>query len=404
MRKLYFLCWSAMLLLSACTSSYRMFSAGSLKSDKGTVDVSLPYRSYNSLQIVQVKFGNETYDFLFDTGAPMVVSPELRKKLEMKVLMRKSVYDSQGKRNDLNYVRMAPFELGGLKFENFTAIEADLRANAALNCLDIDGIVGANLMALFFWEMNPSQHLLRMTNNWDTLEVDEKMNVLNFRIKNTRTPVLDNIKLNDQYFSNITFDTGSDGSLRILKTDFADADDSNAVVSVGYHSYGIFGGEIDTQSTELVRFKIGNDSLAYFPLNLNNEKSTRLLGMSYIKNYRTILNWKQSKIYMQKVKEYSGQNDSAFGMAPAYIDSTLRVGNIFLRPKGVAEKLTLGDTILRVNGITTYPASPELYCQVLSKMRKANTLTVTIKAKGKVSLCRRPKFSGPESQSVKKDD
>lgn len=259
-------------------------------------------------------------------------------------------------------------------------------------------------MRLFYWEMNPSQQVLRMTNYWDTLGPTTGMNAVNFRTKSTGTPVLDELEINGVPFSNITFDTGSGGSLKLTDGSGALGSDSNAVVSVGYHSFGLFGGKIDTQSSSLVKLKIGNDSLAYFPLNVDKKKSSKLLGMAFFENYRTLLNWKQKKVYFEPVKEYSGLNDSVYAAVPVFADSILQVGRILIRPHGPEFNIALGDTILMVNNIKTYPAKPSIYCEVIAEMSKVNKTRLNIKGKGEYVLMKQPKFSGLLGHHAKKDD
>ena len=99
MRQVYCLFLFTLLCAMGCNSSSNLFNQGNYQSQLGEIDTNLTYRTYLGLQIVQVNLGGESYDFLFDTGAPMVLSPGLRKSPNMKLLTRKPVHDSQGKTN-----------------------------------------------------------------------------------------------------------------------------------------------------------------------------------------------------------------------------------------------------------------------------------------------------------------
>ena len=62
------------------------------------------------LIILEVEMGGEPRRFLFDTGAPMVVSEELAEEFDMKVITKSYVKDSNGERKRQDYVKMPEFK------------------------------------------------------------------------------------------------------------------------------------------------------------------------------------------------------------------------------------------------------------------------------------------------------
>ena len=73
-------------VLSSCKSSSVLFSKG--ETTKEPFDKTISFTKNKGLMVVPVQIDGETYSFLFDTGAPMVISEELQAKLQCKKLSK----------------------------------------------------------------------------------------------------------------------------------------------------------------------------------------------------------------------------------------------------------------------------------------------------------------------------
>jgi len=389
--------------LLGCKSSKYLFSKGKLK-QKDVFDLTIPVHIQGNLMIVTLQIEGKDYRFLFDTGSPMVVDKALREKFAMKTITQKQVGDSQGKIKRLDYVKMPPFKLAGLEAQNVVAIEADLKSTPGIYCLNLDGIIGANFMKLGFWEINPRDSTLRFTNDFERISLDGLSSVVPFRIKSTRTPVV-NVRLNGTTLPYVTFDTGSAGVLSIPSKKVEEGyDDSLSVFSVGYHSGGLFGSRLDSTYQRQFRFGFGHDSLPDLPLEIDHPGSKMLLGMGYLKHYRTILNWESQKIYLERLRPFQAHKVTRFGISPFLQDSVITVGVVSpsLLGPGPEPQPELGDTIVKVNDLSLEKANHDVYCQVVREFRSSDTLQVTIKNKGERVFTRQQLFPKKPGQPQKK--
>jgi len=185
---------SSLFLLGSCSYNHSLFQAGGMIGDSQQAEVKfdqiLSTTQISDLIFVRVAIGGEDYRFLFDTGAPMVISKELQSKFQFEIISKNRVNDSQGNSKTQNYVTLDSIRLGSQVFTGLTAIEADLRYSPILACLDIDGIVGANLMRHAFWEMDGATGYLRMTNNRNHWDLNQPGLISrSFKIKRTFTPI-----------------------------------------------------------------------------------------------------------------------------------------------------------------------------------------------------------------------
>jgi len=380
-----------MAVLSSCKSSAVLFSKGETTSE--TFDKTVSFTKSKGLMVVPVQIDGETYYFLFDTGAPMVISEELQTKLQCKKLTKKGVGDSQGRKKQLAYVRLPAIELAGQRFENLTAIVADLNEAPAIGCLKIDGIIGANLMRLAFWEIDYEADLMRFTNVWESIKIDSSANHFNFYTQATGTPVIPELYLDSVRIYNVTFDTGSGGILSVPNKFLPGLVlDSNVKSAFGHLSSGIYGSRIDTIFYVQKPFVLGRDTIPNFPFEVQTEKQKKLLGMRYFKNYRMVLNWDEKSVYLHKKHDMDLSDLKSFGISFTLENEHILVGSL---PGGNNAQLAgveIGDTLIRVNQIQSPITQADDYCQVLNDLRSKDDIAFEIKGKGSFTLKKEPVY------------
>ena len=108
----------------------------------------------NGLIIVPVEIDGKSYRFLFDTGATLSISEEIQQKMAYKEVSKGMLVDSDNNRNKVSYVQVDKILIGKIPFTKQTAFVADFTKNPLIACLNIDGIIGANLMRYCHWTID----------------------------------------------------------------------------------------------------------------------------------------------------------------------------------------------------------------------------------------------------------
>ena len=364
-------------LLTGCytKSSVYLFNLGD-----GPEEVyhdSVAFTRVARLIIMPVTINGETYRFLYDTGAPMVVSPELAEKLNMKRVARKHVNDSQGKREKLDYVRINNFTLGNKTFNNLTAIVADLKRAPAINCLDIDGIIGANMMRFAIWEIDFVKEVLYFTNDFTGFTPDSLAHVLPFKTKATGTPVV-TLVIDGDTLTDITFDTGSAGALSVYKRRLKKGKVEAEKVSYGYHSQGLFGSTADTNYLLHGSIGFGESVLPLAVLTLETTRAKDLLGQRFFQDYRVVLNWQEKKAYLTPIKQPGPV--STLAISPHFVGDKIYVGTLTFGSLADSLGVKPGDEIVQINDMNLETAAIEDYCKLLDLWRSDDPeITVTVK-------------------------
>jgi len=389
---------STLFITASCVSSNSLFQKGELSTPLTTqanneFDILVPTTQSSNLIFVGVEIGGRDYRFLFDTGAPMVISKELQAEFQFRVRGEHQVNDSQNRSKMQNYVEIDSLYFGALLFTDLVAIEADLRYSPVLACLNIDGIIGANLMRHAFWEMDAATGYLRMTStqkNWPLN--NPKLISKPFKIQSTFTPVVE-LRVGNTLYRNITFDTGSVDLLSLGKADNTNYNkDSVAFKASGILGAGLFGSIIDTSESQFLDLYL--DSVPYqYPIEFASVKNARLLGMSFFKHFRIYMDWTAKTMHYLPHETLDFTHEKSYPTAPFVEGDAIIIGQINDLTEREKLNLALGDTIEMINGRSFYPAVADAYCEVIRLFKTEEQLLLQIRNKGAVLIRKQAIFS-----------
>ncbi|WP_449398316.1 retropepsin-like aspartic protease [Chryseobacterium wanjuense] len=201
------------LLISA--QGKRFFENGEVQLQNPVEKVNLRYSS--ELPFVKVNINGKTYNFLFDSGAPTVISSAIYSELNLEKKHRSKVKDSQKNKQEQIFTELPEMIVDNVVFKNIGAIVLDLNM-AELGCFKVDGIIGANQMAKLFWRVNYSENSLEATKDLSLFDLKDYDIIIPFEAKTQKTPVIET-KILDKTID-LTFDTGASGKLRISDKNF----------------------------------------------------------------------------------------------------------------------------------------------------------------------------------------
>lgn len=350
------------LFLSACgLKTARLLKKGEVEQQE--FYKTLSFQTVGSLMVFEVEVNGVPARFLFDSGAPNVISPALYEKLKLKAVSSTTVKDSGGNKEKQEFVLLDSMSMGGVKFYNTLAAVVSLNSNDALACLNIDGIFGANAMRLAFWEMNSQKKEMTITNDISKLGDLSGMQVMNFTPKNSGSPKVE-VSLNGLPVGYVTFDTGSNGHLDVPKS-FAKlvpktSQEKSTLTEVGATSFGVFGlGQGDTTFYRVIDTVRLGGSFELKTKIVEFRGNANLLGMKVLENYRVIFDWQSNKIYLEEQVPYLFQTMKSYGFGYVLQNNELTVGSVYLG-SAADGKLQIGDRILEM-GTTNLEGKNEVF-------------------------------------------
>ncbi len=335
------------------------------------------YETNLDLILLPVVIEGETYQFLFDTGAPNVISNELSEKLGTKKLRNGKVGDSQGNSDRLSLVMLDSVSIGGVSFYNTGAIVADLNHAIEIGCLKIDGILGANLMKFAYWKIDSKNQILTLTSNLDTLSRGlTNPHILEFEPRRTYTPMI-SLWLNDSLIDYITYDTGSGGYVTLGKNIKLESEFQLAEYA-GYGSTGLYGSNLDTVRYGRIQVELaGFQQIGVGSYSQNTSK--KLLGMEFLEQFVQILDWENNQITLFE-DEIVPQKFNRYPVIPRWVDGALVVGGLNTDTSFQNLDFFIGDSIRILNDLEFENGDVSAYCDLLSlaDSLKGDTLKIEL--------------------------
>lgn len=104
------------------------------------------YEDKNGKIILEVQIEKKPYKFLVDTGAVTILSETLKKTLTLHPLGNIKTTDQSGLTDSLSVVVVPEISIGNIKFKDTPALIVKENSALIFDCLEIDGIIGSNLL------------------------------------------------------------------------------------------------------------------------------------------------------------------------------------------------------------------------------------------------------------------
>lgn len=320
-----------------------------------TIDI----RIQQNLMFTDVTIDGEVYNFLIDTGAPFIISPELAKKLNFRTSQTMTMGSSNAKKGKARIGTMKrDVEVGGLKFSNFKATVLDYNSNTQIiRCLGFDGIIGANFMNGAIWQIDYDQKKITITNSLKQLfGIDEawrvKMDTKGFN-KSPYIPV----KVNRGDPGWVLFDTGFAGFFDLTYSSYYSAlkaDKLDERIRVlegrGTMSEGAFGA-IDTTGyfMQVPQIIIGKEKVLKPEFRMGHTSKAKV-GVEYLKGRLVTLDFPRKRFYVSEKEDiYTPVNKKSFMFAATPDDDGIKVSSVYGKLQE-SQELKIGDELIAING------------------------------------------------------
>lgn len=354
----------------------------------------VPFEMRMGELIVKAEINGRQYDFMVDTGAPNCISRQLAEELKLKPKASQQVSDSQGEKNELDFVVVDSISLNGLTFINTGAVIVDLEVSPEIACIGVDGFIGANLMRKAVWQINYKTGNFILTSSRDQLPAPTRQVLLPFVAAGSGTPLV-NLEYNGVKEERVTFDMGSNGGFAGKKTVFEQMRKENAGLKtnfgVGKNAAGLYGSKSDSVFYALADVTVGDSVFRSQSVKFSSSQS-KTIGNEFLKNFSVVIDWNKNEIAL--IPEGTPEEPSleSFGFSPKREGAKLVVGFILNGLPAERAGMQTGDQILRIGGENYAELTDALWCGILHNglldkairemevefLRDGKTLTVTL--------------------------
>ncbi len=341
----------------------------------------IPFELIDGHIIIKVKINDEFYNFLFDTGAPTIIDENLNQLYKV-TGKSKSVYDINYNYKTLNIVTIPVLCINEEKIKKVKAISTSLLEINKLLCVNISGIIGADLMSNYFVQINYYEKTIIFSDNIKSFKINSFYKPVKFTYDSSMQPKI-TIYQDELNFGDFILDTGSSNSVKLTKgfdskNISKDTKTSYAIV------HGAFGSEVDTiQTDKLTNLTINKTiKLDSISVDYKNKKTIHTVGFKVLRNYITTLDWKRKEVYFEKIKYDSPNISNPFGISFQYHEGKIIIGKIYKNSITNLKGVKLFDEVLKINEIFCDKLSKEAYCTLFSdnEIYNKSKIKLTIKS------------------------
>lgn len=282
----------------------------------------------------------------------MVLFKKHRRDLKIYQRRRSKVTDSNNRENKVISGFIDELVIGSQTFDKVRMILMDVHG-PLLNCLDFDGILGANIMSKAIWQINRDAGYLVISNKLpNVLKVGSQR--IDVKLQGWQQSPHLQIRLSGAPPFEALFDTGFS---RLFTLDqksarkvFPTIDSTRQAKFFGYGSEGAFGRVLHTttyyQSDSLV---VGDFIFSPCTYAVNQDNNSKI-GSEFLKNRIVTLDLANKHIYFFGNRAPQVSSPQTFGFSPNMENGKIVVGAIG-RNSPLSRKISVGDEIVQVNNL-----------------------------------------------------
>ncbi len=354
MKKVFSLSF-VMITIIACGGLGKIFIGGKVVQKDYLVSVPFNY-DYN-FALIEVQINGKDYNFLVDTGAPTVISEAIFEDLNIEATDNTMVTDSQGRRNGQEVAVIPEMIVGNLNYTNVGAVVVNMRDVFEFDCMEIDGIIGANQMAKSFWKFDYQLQQITITDQLSNYNLSDYTDTLSFSTSTQLTPYVTG-HVNGMK-TQFTFDTGSAGNIDVIRS-LDEFKNAPGFTKYGGSSIGLYGALDSTiiRTIKLDSLRFGKTKVGAQLVDLDDGN---LIGNDFMNKHEMVMDWENKSIYLKKLKDYENVVDSTFGFGRRIRDNKVVISNLY---KEVKTPLQLNDQILEMNDMDFSEITDENSCSV----------------------------------------
>ncbi len=363
--------------LAAC-AQYADFNQGVSESLLEVVEI--PFEIIGeSHMVIEAELDGEKLRLLLDTGAPLMLSPEIIERHHMPLLHKSTLTDSSGKVVASRVVRSGDLRLGKFVMHGAPAFEYDThQAMNWFSCFDVDGLVGSNIFRDVVLQIDSNKQVIRIAPSSSALELkvgDAVAMQLDYTHSRQSLPLVQ-FEVNGRPLTTL-IDSGSDGFFDISQKDLQRLREEGVIDDKAVKGYwqgdgdmGLHGDDenrLDDKPTSFTveKMSLGEWSLSGITLTSDTGFKTKI-GNDFLHQGLVTFDFPKGLFFFQAYKDAGfPKREYSFGFGMG-----LKAGKPFVNtiaPFLLGEiDLRQGDIILSLNG--HYPADFS-FCEAFLQLR-----------------------------------
>ncbi len=295
-----FLYLGVLFITNGCSKDWtEAIRSGNTHQEQFRQDVDIEIK--NGLIFLPVSIQGQTYRFLFDTGAPLSISQKIQNALEYEVVSKGNIIDSDHNNQEVKWVQVDSILIGDISFQKQVAFIGDFEANPLLSCLEIDGIIGSNLIRHCNWRIDQNNKSTSLFKGIESLDHNEGITIP-FKTDHQYNMFVD-INIGQASLKNVLVDFGSNGSIALNHEIFTLLQERE-ILDSGFHENGSIQSGIVGEKAVLKRSFVYSDSVRIGNITLQDvllrTGKTVSIGTKFLSQFIVTINWDNRTLHLAK--------------------------------------------------------------------------------------------------------
>jgi hypothetical protein len=314
----------------------------------------LPYEDINGKLFVTVEVGGIKRHFMFDTGAPCMLSEALANELKSPEIYKDTVRDVNNVATITALVK-TDITLGKTLFASVPALKG-WPATGLLSCWPIDGIIGSNILRNSIVRIDSKRHLIIITDQKNKLDLKSTNSAkMDAGGKYESSPLLHMLVMgvNSKVDLSLEFDSGDNALLRLTENETSQMEQFHVleVLAKGYGAttYGMLGLQqaADKYRVRFPRIVIGKTPFENMATE-TNKTGIPGVGTALLKYGILTLDFIHGKYYFDADSAVNNLAGKQWPFSPGINDNKLIVGIVWNK---ATAKVLPGEQIMAINDI-----------------------------------------------------
>lgn len=346
------------------------------KPEKPDYRASVEFQSFTSLMRIPAKLGERECRMVFDTGAPMVVTPRIAKELSLTSLGTFKTRDASGQAQEREFVQLPPVEVGGVRFVDLAAIVIDLDALPELAEQKIDGLVGGNLLRHGAVLIDYAARKIELASSSSAFDTHGWLETP-FTYSLQALPVLA-LAVGDTRVEHVELDTGANSFLDLPQELAARIGAKKSLAIRGSASSGAFGVAPEGETLAWVDgVTLGSTALSGMVVSFVPQGSAKV-GNRFFERTKLVLDWPAKKLLVADPRALGRAALVTPGVALRPKDGETRIATVLEGSAAERAKLEPGMRVFSVDEIELPTGDLTAFARAADRLRDETRETATL--------------------------
>ncbi|WP_270087163.1 aspartyl protease family protein [Sphingobacterium sp. SYP-B4668] len=351
----------------------------------------IPFEYTKGKIIVKAIVNAKPARFIFDTGAPFLISDRLCDELRLSSHQHIRVTDVSTASQDLPIVEVNKLAVGNINFSNAQAIVYEKGKTGIMDCFDVEGLIGSTIVKDCIVHIDAKRQVIILTDRVENIGIENSTPTKIRLDENSRPFVPLHIGVKSKIEA--LFDSGSDKILPLSFATFQKLEKEKAV-SVLNKGYGSISSSLFGPGQKGKEYRIHIGSLLINTTHVDGivataseYKNKNAIGMG-ISQYGTItIDYPKKRFYFNPYKAVESVNNQSFlGFEAQQMGDSFVISAVYENSPAAKSGLKYGQKIIQIDDLKINGSEDVCEAYLKDTLKRESIVITIMEENGEVKI------------------